>query len=415
MSVARPDEEQMADDTGDRRHDPGWSSGQRRRLLETFTGVPATDGNRVDVLRDGEEIFPAMLDAIRDAERTVDFMTYVYWTGEITERFADALAERARAGVRVRVLLDSFGAGRMPEAQRVRMREAGVQLVWFRSFRTGRVWRANMRTHRRVLVCDEAVAFTGGVGIAREWVDGGSESGPPGWRDTHFRVRGPAVDGIHAAFLADWLETDNRVLGSVDRFLEHPRDGDSPVQVIRAASEFGWNAMAIAIQGLLELAEEHVRITSAYFRPPPAFREAMLGAASRGVQVDVLVPGPHAHPALHRWAGEYHYEELLEGGVDIWHYQPTMHHGKILTIDGAIAMVGTTNFDARSLAMNEQVGLIIHDPEVTGILDRHFTEDLRESLRVNATAWPHRRWSRRVREVVAHAATYSVRGAGAVR
>lgn len=405
----------MSEDTSGRDHGARWSSDQRRRLLETFTGVPATDGNRVDVLRNGEEIFPAMLDAIGRAERTVDFMSYVYWRGEVTDRFADALAERAQAGVRVRVLLDSFGANRMDRAQRDRMREADVQLAEFRPLPTWRLWRVNMRTHRRVLVCDESIAFTGGVGIAREWVDGGSDTGPPGWRDTHFRVRGPAVDGIHAAFLADWLESDHRVLGSVDRFLEHPRDGVSAVQVIRAASEFGWNAMAIAIQGMLELADEHVRITSAYFRPPPAFREAMVGAAGRGVRVDVLVPGPHAHPAIQRWAGEYHYDELLEGGVDIWHYQPTMHHGKILTIDGAIAMVGTTNFDARSLAMNEQIGLLIHDRDVTGILDRHFAEDLRESLRVSPTGWAHRRWSRRARELVAHGATYPFRGAGAVR
>lgn len=405
----------MSDVTSDSGDGLQWDAARRRRLLETFTGIPATEGNRIDVLRNGDEIFPAMLDAIREAERTIDFMTYVYWTGEVTERFADALAERARAGVRVRVLLDSFGASRMAQAQRARMREAGVQLAEFRPFPTWRFWRANMRTHRRVLVCDEVTAFTGGVGIAREWVDGGDETGPPGWRDTHFRVRGPAVDGIHAAFLADWLESDHRVLGSVDRFLEQPREGDSAVQVIRAASEFGWNAMAIAIQGLLELAQEHVRITSAYFRPPPAFREAMVGAAGRGVQVDVLVPGPHAHPATQRWAGEYHYEELLEGGVDIWHYQPTMHHGKILTVDGCIAMVGTTNFDARSLAMNEQIGLLIHDPEVTGVLDRHFRDDLRESLRVSPTAWPDRRLSRRVRELVAHTATYPFRGAGAVR
>jgi cardiolipin synthase len=405
----------MSDATSDPTDGLHWDGERRRRLLETFTGTPATEGNRIDVLRDGDEIFPAMLGAIREAEHTIDFMTYVYWAGEVTERFADALAERARAGVRVRVLVDSFGAKPMPQAQRDRMREAGVQLADFRPLSTWRAWRVNMRTHRRVLVCDESVAFTGGVGIAQEWVDGGHDTSAPGWRDTHFRVRGPAVDGIHAAFLADWLETDHRVLGSVDRFIAHERDGTSAVQVIRAASEFGWNAMAIAIQGLLELADEHVRITSAYFRPPPAFRQAMMGAAGRGVQVEVLVPGPHAHPAFHRWAGEYHYEELLAGGVDIWHYQPTMHHGKVLTIDGTIAMVGTTNFDARSLAMNEQIGMLIHDAEVTGILDRHFAEDLRQSLRVSPTGWPDRRRARRVRELVGHAATYPLRGAGAVR
>lgn len=388
---------------------------RRRRLMESFIGVPATEGNTIDVLRNGREIFPAMLDAIGESRHTIDFMTYVYWEGEVTERFSDALAERARQGVRVRVLLDSFGANRMDPAQRSKMRDAGVQLVQFRPFASSRFWRVNMRTHRRVLVCDETVAFTGGVGIAEEWEEGTREPGPPGWRDTHFRVRGPAVDGIHAAFLADWLESDHRLLGTVDRFPEHPQDGTSVVQVVQAQSEFGWNAMAIAIQGLLELAEDHVRITSAYFRPPEPFREAMVAAVDRGVRVDVLVPGPHADPPTHRWAGEYYYQELLDGGVDIHHYQPTMHHGKILTIDGAIALVGTTNFDARSLAMNEQIGLLVHDAGVTGVLDRHFEEDLRASLRVSPTGWSQRRWSRRAREFAAHVATYPIRGAGAVR
>lgn len=388
---------------------------QRRRLLETFTGVPATDGNRIDVLRNGLEIFPAMLEAIEGAQQSIDFMTFVFWRGEITRRFVDAFAERARAGVRVRVLLDGFGAYAMDPEQRVRMRAAGVEVVEFRPFPSWRVWQWNLRTHRRVLVCDGRVAFTGGVGIAQEWVDGGARADVPAWRETHFRVTGPAVAGIHGAFLSNWLENDYRTLGTEDRFTAHEQTGESAVQVIWGASELGWNDMAIAMQAMLELAEDRIRICSAYFRPPDAFRSAMLDAVRRGVDVEVLVPGPHAVPAHFRWAGEYRYDELLDGGVEIWHYQPTMLHAKVLTVDGVVALAGTTNFDARSVAINEQVGLLIHDPDVTGVLDRHFEEDLADSRRVDPAAWGRRPWSRRAKQLAGHALTYPIRGAGAVR
>ena len=387
------------------------SRAQRRRLLETLTGVPATEGNRIEVLRDGEEIFPAMLQAIRGAERAIDFLTFVYWGGEIAERFAEAFCERASAGVRVRVLLDAFGAYPMDRGLRERMRGAGVQLVEFRPLSSWRVWRTNLRNHRRVLVCDETVAFTGGVGIAQEWVDGAGRD-MPGWRSTHFRVTGPAVAGIHAAFLADWLETGFPLLGDQDRFPEQPQDGDSPVQVVRAASEVGWNEMALAIRGLLETAEERVRISSAYFRPPDHFRKALTETAKRGVNVQVLVPGPYALPASFRWAGEYHYEEFLDGGVEIWHYQPTMYHAKAITVDGALALIGTTNYDARSITMNEQVGLVVHDPELTDRLDHDFEDDLGDSRRINRTAWSRRGTSRRAKEFLAHTLTYPLRGAG---
>ena len=405
----------MPESANEQQESHGFDDGRRRRLLEVFTGVPATDGNRVDVLHDGVEIFPAMLEAIAGARRTVDFMTFVYWKGEVAQRFADALAERARAGVRVRVLLDGFGAAPMAREHKQQLRDAGVMVQEFRPLVSAQWWQLNMRTHRRALVCDEVVAFTGGVGIAQEWMDGGDREGALAWRDTHFRVQGPAVAGIRTAFVADWIENDHSVIGPEDRFPRLDPVGDTAVQVVRAASQFGWNDMALAVKALLEVARDHVRITTAYFRPPAAFREALIATAERGVQIEVLVPGPHAQPAHYRLAGEYHYEELLAGGLSIWHYQPTMHHSKIMTVDGEVALVGTTNVDARSFALNEQIGLLLHDPEVAGVLDGHFEEDRLDSLRVSPTGWPNRRWSRRAKEYAAHALTYPIRGAGAVR
>lgn len=388
-------------------------SAEYRRVLEAFTGIPATEGNRVTVLHNGNEIFPAMLDAINGAERTVDLMTYIYWSGDITRRFADALAARARDGVRVRVVLDAYGTKSMDGWVLPALRQAGVSVLKFRPFLSWKVWEWNLRTHRRVLVCDDEVAFTGGAGIAEEWE--GDAEGPGQWRDTHFQVEGPAVDGIHAAFYSTWMEMDEPVFSAEDRFPRRDAVGETCVQVIRAASEPGWNDAALAVAGLLALARERIRLTTAYFRPPAHFVELLTAAVARGVQVDLLVPGPHTEPVFYRWAAEYHYEELLERGVRVWLYQPTMHHGKILTVDGTVALVGTTNFDARSFALNEELGLVLHDPGVTATLDAHFEEDRAASQPLDLATWRERDRAQHAREVLAHVASFGLRGAGASR
>lgn len=384
-----------------------------RRVLEAVIGIPGTEGNRVTVLRNGAEIFPAMLEAIQRARRTIDFMTYIYWTGDISRRVAEALADRARDGVRVRVLLDAFGTRPMDRRAVEDLRRAGVTVETFRPFSGWRVWEWNMRTHRRVLVCDGEVAFTGGAGIAEEW-DGDAEA-PDRWRDTHFRVEGPAVDGIHAAFYSDWLEVDQPVFTAADRFPVRHAVGDTCMQVVRAASQPGWNDAALAVAALLALARQRIRVTSAYLRPPSHFIDLLGDAVERGVDVEVLVPGPHTEPVFYRWAAEYHYEDLLDRGVRVWCYQPTMHHGKVLTVDGILALVGTPNFDARSMAVNEQIGLVLHDPALTATLDAHFDDDRADSEALDPVTWRARDRAQRTRELTAHVATFGLRGGGASR
>lgn len=388
-------------------------SAEYRRVLEAFTGIPATEGNRVTVLRNGNEIFPAMIEAIEAAQHSIDFMTYIYWTGDITRRFAEALTARARAGVRVRVLLDGFGTKAMDRQVSAGLSRAGATVETFRPISGWKLWEWNMRTHRRVLVCDDAVAFTGGVGIAEEW-DGDAE-GPGQWRDTHFKVEGPAVDGIHAAFYSDWLEIDQEVLTAADRFPRRHAVGPSCMQVVRVASQPGWNDAALAVAALLTLARERIRVTSAYLRPPDHFIDLLGAAVARGVEVEVLVPGPHTEPVFYRWAAEYHYDALLERGVKVWLYQPTMYHGKSITVDGIVALVGTTNFDSRSLAVNEQVGLILHDPNLTAILDAHFEQDRARSQALDLATWRERSWEQRARESATHVAMFGLRGGGASR
>jgi cardiolipin synthase A/B len=377
-------------------------------MLTGLTGAPVLAGNSVDLLYDGEAL-PAMIEAIERAERAIDLMTYVWWGGEIAERFGDALARRAKAGVRVRVLVDSIGSRMDGQVQR-RMRDAGVVLEFFRPYATWKLWQVNMRTHRRVLVCDDEVAFTGGVGIGQEWMGRG---GRPPWRETHLRVRGPAVDGIHAGFYLDWLETPHPPIDERDIWPEREANGSVDLQVLLGYSQPGWNSMALALQALIGTAEHRLRITTAYFRPPSHFRQLLCDTVARGVQVQILLPGPRAKPAFSRAAAQYHYEELLTCGVEIHEYQPTMVHAKAMTVDGKVAMLGTTNFDARSLTLNEQIAVILHDADLTGDLDQRFETDLTHSEQISLDAWRHRSTMERGRELFAHAVTFPLRGAAA--
>jgi cardiolipin synthase len=370
-----------------------------RRALEGLLGVPASEGNCVEVLRNGVEIFPAMLDAIEQATETVDLCTYVYWSGDIAVRFADALAARARAGVRVRVLLDWVGAKPMDKALIDRMTAAGCDVEWFR--RPGDVdglADVNHRTHRKVLVCDEDIAFIGGVGIAEEWE--GDARDPSEWRDTHVRLRGPAVDGLRASFVSNWAETGRPLFDERDRFPEQPQAGPNVVQVVRCPSVVSWGEMATVLTALLRLARHHVRITSAYFVPDDHMRDLLCEAADRGVTVEVLVPGEHTDKRVVQLAGEKEFQALLDAGVTVWRFQPTMLHAKVLTVDGKVACVGSANFDPRSLGLNEEANLLVFDSDVVALLDRHFAEDLERSERVDPQEWRRRGLVQRASEAV---------------
>ncbi|HEX2027325.1 MAG TPA: phospholipase D-like domain-containing protein [Nitriliruptorales bacterium] len=367
-----------------------------RRVLEGLLGVPATEGNRVDVLRNGDEIFPAMLDAIGDARSTIDMLTFIYWTGSIAQRMANTLTDRADADVRVRVLLDAFGARLMDRDLVQRMEGAGATVRFFRPpTYWARISDSMHRTHRKVLICDEEVAFTGGVGIAEEWE--GDARHPGEWRDTHFRFRGPAVDGLRAAFANNWAETgpffDDR-----DRFPEQPRCGDSVVQILRGEAQYGWSDVTTLKRTLVELAQRRLRITSAYFSPDDVMVQLLCRAAQRGVEVDVLVPGRHADKRVAQLAGEQAYERLLDTGIRIWNYQRTMLHAKIVAVDGLIADVGSSNFNSRSFSEDDEVDAVIFDPEVAGILDSHFDEDLRDSEAIEPGRWDDRSVKQRALE-----------------
>lgn len=376
------------------------------RRLEALLGIPSTSGNDITVLRNGDEIFSSMLAAIRSATRSIDLVTFVFWKGPITQEFTDALIERAEAGVRVRLLLDTFGSRHIATAQKKAMRAAGVDLRWFRPIEPAegkRLTRVNRRTHRKVLICDEQVGFTGGVGIAQEWT--GTASTADEWRDTHFRVEGPAVNGLHGGFIDNWLETGPlQIDEAFDRFPELAERGPSTVQVVRGAAEAGSNDIANLFEIMFREAQDHIRITTAYFNPDDEVAAMLVDASQRGVTVDVLVPGRHADKRFVQIVGEARYAELLAAGINIRVYERTMLHAKIVSIDGFVASVGSANINQRSMQYDEELNLVILDPDVVAELDADFAADVEQSERIDPSEWemrgPFQRAAERAASVV---------------
>ncbi|MFC8342363.1 phosphatidylserine/phosphatidylglycerophosphate/cardiolipin synthase family protein [Streptomyces sp. NPDC057280] len=367
-----------------------------RRRLERLIGVAATEGNELVRLRNGDEIFPAMLQAIRSARHTIDMMTFVYWRGEIARDFARALADRARAGVRVRLLLDGFGAQKIERQLLDLMDGAGVHVAWFRKPVWLSPFKQNHRCHRKALIVDEHTAFTGGVGIAEEWC--GDARGPGEWRDTHVQVRGPAVDGIAAAFAQNWAECHEELFDDRDRFTEHQQGGSAVVQVVRGSASIGWQDMQTLIRVMLTSAEERFRLATAYFAPDTYFIDLLCRTARRGVRVEILLPGPHTDQRACQLAGQHHYARLLQAGVHIRQYQPTMMHAKIITVDSVAALIGSTNFNRRSMDHDEEVMLAVLDETFTASLDRDYEEDLKDSVAIDPTRWRRRALLQRAKE-----------------
>lgn len=372
-----------------------------RQVFEGALGVPTTSGNKVDILRNGVQIFPAMLDAIGGAQQTIDMLTYVYWKGDIAEQFAQALSERARAGVRVRILLDAIGAAPMSRDLINAMNDAGCHFQWFRPPTTWKVWQTDRRTHRKVLVCDATVGFVGGVGIADEWQ--GDARNPDEWRETHARIEGPAVDGLRAAFITNWRETNQPLFDERDRFVEQERHGDVVVGVLRCPAQIGWSDLHTMFGLLIDYARHTLNITTAYFVPDDHIREKLVAAAQRGVNVRILVPGRHADKRVVQLAGEKEYAPLLAAGARIFNYQRSMLHAKVLTVDNVVATIGSGNFDQRSMHLNEECNALLFDRRLTGVLNGHFEEDLADSEEIDPHRWADRGGLQRAKEIATDA------------
>lgn len=377
---------------GDRAYElgeaPGVASTGFAHLVESLTGAPVRDGNRVTVLRNGCRIFPSMLEAIKSADHTIDFATYIYWTGDIAQEFATSLAEQARRGIEVNILLDAVGAARMDRALIDRMEAAGARVEWFRPPRWHTLHKQNNRTHRKVLVVDGRIGFTGGVGIAEEWT--GDCEDPDHWRDTHVRVEGPAVRDLLGGFQDNWTEATGRLLvGEHTPHLE-ALDGGVPVHITRSAATYGHSEAEQLYFASIAAARERLWLTTAYFAPRPAFVRALVHAAQRGVDVRVLVNGARGEKEVVRQAGHRTYERLLAGGVRLFEYRRTMLHAKVMTVDRTWSSVGSINLDNRSFALNDELNLSAIDDAVAAQLDEDFARDLDDAVEIELRRWRSR-------------------------
>lgn len=371
-----------------------------RDKLEFTLGIPFTDNNLIEALVNGDEIFPAMLDAIDDAKRQIDLLTYIYWSGNMAERFAEALSAQARKGRVVRVLLDSFGAQKMPGRLTDMMQEAGVEVRWFRPLATWRVWRNDKRTHRKVLVVDDEIGFAGGVGIADEWT--GNANNPGEWRDTHFRLRGPCIRGLKAAFLDNWNEAGDWAWDAAHGQPQQAADGGVPIQVVRASSTIQWTDTATLLRVLIALCSRSALITTPYFVPDDKLVKLLCGTVARGIDIRLLIPGPYNDTPLPQLAGHVCIDQLLQAGVRIFRYQKTFIHTKSMVIDDAVSFVGSANMNHRSMGKDEECSAVVLSEAFAARMAGHFRRDVAEAEELELESWRKRGLWTKTKERLAH-------------
>lgn len=362
------------------------------RTMAGLYGSNLLAGNHVETLANGDEIFPAMLEAIDSATESVNFETYIYWSGSIADRFAQSLSARARAGVEVRVLMDWVGSNRMDPELIEQMEEAGVHVVRFRPVRWYTLTRINNRTHRKLLIVDGRVGFTGGVGVGDEWL--GDARRPEEWRDTHYRVTGPVVAMMQGAFSDNWVEDTSEILQGSRHFPPLEPAGDMVAQLV-TSSTGGRNSIHLMLMTAIASAERHIRISSPYFVPDDVAIEQLLEARARGVEVDILVPNNNMDVPMVRHASRHFWGPLLEAGVGIYEYQPTFLHAKLLVVDEHFASVGSTNFDERSFRLNDEANLNLISADFARAQIAQFESDRAQAVRITLESWERRAWHKR--------------------
>jgi cardiolipin synthase len=372
----------------DLEHLYGVEDEQFLRSMGSLLPPGVLEGNKVTPLVNGDEIFPAMLAAVRGARTNICFETFIYWSGQIGREFADALAERAKAGVKVHVLLDWLGSKKMDQHVIDEMCRAGVDVQRYHPLRWYNLSRLNNRTHRKLLVVDGRVGFTGGVGIADEWT--GRAQDPDHWRDTHFRLEGPAVAQMQAAFMDNWLKTHARVLHDEDYFPAIERAGDSPAQVFMSSPEEGSESVRLMYLLSITAAKRSIRLSTAYFVPDDLAVNALVEAHKRGVRVEIVVPGKLIDTKLTRRASRSRWGPLLESGVEVYEYQPTMYHTKVMIVDDLWVTVGSTNFDNRSFRLNDEANLNVYDRDLAAHQTQCFEQDKSRSKRITFEDWKNR-------------------------
>jgi cardiolipin synthase A/B len=361
---------------------------QLKREMGALLGPAIVSGNRIQVLQNGDEIFPSMLAAIRSARRTITFETFIYWSGVVGDEFADALIERVRAGVRVHVMLDWVGTSKMPRDLASKMSHAGIEIVRYHPVRWYGLGKLNNRTHRKVLVIDGNLGFTGGVGIADEWL--GHAQDPQHRRDMHFKVEGPVVAQMQAAFLDNWIKTTGNVLHGDSYFPETPLCGDQEMQMFISSPKGGSASMRLMYLTAITAAEKSIDIEAAYFVPDGLMSRELISAQRRGVRIRILVPDKYIDSETVKIASKREWGPLLPCGIEMYGYEPTMLHCKLLIFDRYMVSIGSTNFDMRSFELNDEASLNVYDAQFAAQMTAVFECDLAHARPFSFDEWRDR-------------------------
>ena len=368
--------------------------------LEPLVNSKITRNNHLEVIENGENFYTAELDAMRHAQRSINLEAYIFHKGRVTDEVLSVLTERAKAGVKVNLVMDSMGSLSTRKNYFKALKQAGGHTQWYHRLRLHNWFSENNRTHREITVVDGSTAFVGGAGYADWWRF--SEKKEPRWRDTMVRVEGDAVRGIQGTFVENWLETAGEILDGPSYF--PPLDGDpghaTALVVTSTPSAGGSTRARVLFQTLIAAAHKTIYINTPYFLPDNSMRDELVRARNRGVDVQIVVPGKHADHALTRSSGQSAYGDLLKAGAEVYEYEPSMIHAKIMIVDGAWGVVGSANLDNRSFGINDEINVAVLDPEFAARLSDDFKQDVSHSKRVLLGDWQHRGIYERLLEAV---------------
>jgi cardiolipin synthase A/B len=369
------------------------------RTMSHLLGAPMIPGNRVTALLNGDQAFPAMLEAIRSAKQSITLEAYIFRSGTMGTTFAEALAERARAGVATHLLIDWAGSKNLDDTVVEQMRQAGVQVVKFRPLRCYNLDRVNHRTHRKLLIVDGRVGFTGGLGIEDVYL--GHAQDRDHWRDGQFRAEGPVVGQMQAAFLDNWIEAGETLLHGTNYFPPLDSVGGAWAQAVHSSPGGGTENLRLMYHLAIASASRSILIANPYFVPNTLAVSLLVAARRRGVNVEIIVPGSITDAGLVRRASRAKWGPLLEAGVQIYEYQPTMYHNKVMVVDDYWVSVGSSNFDNRSFRLNDEANLNVLDEDFALAQARIFAEDRSRSRKVTLEEWRSRPITERLEEMVA--------------
>ena len=361
------------------------------RMMGNLLGPPLVEGNHITVLQNGDEIFPAMLSGIRSARRTITFENFLWREGNVSDQFAEALLERANAGVKVHFLQDALGCDSVRGGAMNMLRRSKVELEIFRFFNLT----MNFRTHRKLLIIDGQEGFIGGVGIADDWLGNGRTRGL--WRDLQYQVRGPAAAQLQQAFIDNWLETRATLLHGDAYFPKLESEGTELCQVFKSSAGEGSDSARLMLLVSIAAARKTIRIANAYFIPDALFQQTLLEARERGVTIEVITPGFDTDAQLVRAVGKMRWRRLLEAGVRFYEYQPARFHCKYLLVDDCWASVGSANLDNRSLSLNEEANLNVLDKSFVAEHTRIFEDDKAHSREITLDDWRKRPWREKLK------------------